>query len=451
MKKIILAFLSSVLASAAFAQIPNFKMENWTTVSEQAPANWEVHGKITRIAPAPDGNYAIKLEADPQHQDIGAIVYGDTKSKDLKGGIPWHSRPDSLIGNFQFDIKTGDTAWVVVAFQKQGAYVSYDIFHITGTQNAGLKRLGFEINYLTSDIPDTVFIGVTSSNPQGNQYYPSYMMVDNLHFTNTTDTIPNHSFERWTTLSYDMPNGWSARNDFRFQSVQKTTDAFRGSYAMKIQNVPQYGQPGFCSTLKPGLPDSLAFQPMPAFPLTKKPDTLYMFFKFLPQGGDSASVMINVFSKGKPVGTGYRLIGGTYSKYTGLKVPIFYGGGGVPDSAYIALGSFAFHNGPSGFHGASMFYVDNLSFDSLFGAGIDEVIVQPHISVFPNPSKDIVNIIPDNNTRILSLEMIDITGKLVKSYNTAERTINIQNLSSGMYILRVTTNLGIAEKKVWKE
>jgi hypothetical protein len=447
------AILLLLFFVTAYSQIPDYNMETWNTISTELPSGWQTHGKITKISPAPNGKYAVRMESDPLRQDIGAIVYGRVNNNVFTGGIPFHSRPDSIVGDFKFDIKPGDTAWVLVAFQKNGTYVSYDIFHINGTQNGSFTRLGFEINYLTNETPDTVFVGVTSGNPLGQKAFNSYMIVDNLHFTNTTDTIPNHSFEQWGSVSYDLPQGWYARNDFHVQTVQKTTDAFRGNYAMRIQNVLADGflQPGFCSTLRQGVPDSMAFNPAPAFPVIKKPDTLYMYYKFLPQKGDSASVVVALFNTGKPVGFAMMNIGGTHSAYTPLKIPIKYPGGGTPDSAFIGLASFSL-NGQGNAKGTSTFMVDNLSFDKLLNAGIDEAeLATPGINIFPNPTRDMLNIIQDNNTRILNLEIVDITGKLVKSYSTAESTINIQNLDPGMYFLRVTTNLGIVEKKVWKE
>lgn len=60
------------------------------------------------------------------------------------------------------------------------------------------------------------------------------------------------------------------------------------------------------------------------------------------------------------------------------------------------------------------------------------------ISVYPNPSSDIVKI--ENLNPNSSLELIDSAGKLVKSssnINSDKAEINIKNLPSGIYYLKV--------------
>src|ERR1700752_3899838 len=54
-------------------------------------------------------------------------------------------------------------------------------------------------------------------------------------------TIPNGSFESWTTKTYEDPQIWSCANDEDHggttnypASVTKTTDAYHGSYAIKL-------------------------------------------------------------------------------------------------------------------------------------------------------------------------------------------------------------------------
>lgn len=70
--------------------------------------------------------------------------------------------------------------------------------------------------------------------------------------------------------------------------------------------------------------------------------------------------------------------------------------------------------------------------------GIEDISVTS-INVFPNPAKDFLNVQFNEGSEYL-MEMIDMTGKLVKSqniYNSEER-IDISDISDGLYFIKVT-------------
>jgi Secretion system C-terminal sorting domain len=62
------------------------------------------------------------------------------------------------------------------------------------------------------------------------------------------------------------------------------------------------------------------------------------------------------------------------------------------------------------------------------------------ISIYPNPSKGIVNIDGWNN--IKNMELYDISGRKLKQWNTAQATIDISNFASGNYILQMVLKTG---------
>jgi len=70
------------------------------------------------------------------------------------------------------------------------------------------------------------------------------------------------------------------------------------------------------------------------------------------------------------------------------------------------------------------------------------------ITVYPTISDNIVNIVSDYE--VTSVEMYDITAKLITTFKT--KTLNISNLSNGLYILKIATNNGkTVIKKIIKE
>ncbi len=70
------------------------------------------------------------------------------------------------------------------------------------------------------------------------------------------------------------------------------------------------------------------------------------------------------------------------------------------------------------------------------------------ISIYPNPTNDILNINTFNN--IDKIEVYDMLGRLVKTRDNS-KTINLNSLSSGLYIVNIHSNNIIISKKVVKE
>ena len=76
------------------------------------------------------------------------------------------------------------------------------------------------------------------------------------------------------------------------------------------------------------------------------------------------------------------------------------------------------------------------------------------ISIFPNPATNMITIKNNSNSNEAYLEVYDITGRIVKSMNCtldADVSIDISNLNSGNYILKVKSENGIAVKKFVKQ
>ena len=75
-----------------------------------------------------------------------------------------------------------------------------------------------------------------------------------------------------------------------------------------------------------------------------------------------------------------------------------------------------------------------------------------NITLYPNPSKDIINIKNTSKTVISTIEIIDVFGQtlLVSNYNNLEPLIslNLSNLSSGIYFAKISTEHYISTRKI---
>ncbi|HRC33116.1 MAG TPA: T9SS type A sorting domain-containing protein, partial [Bacteroidia bacterium] len=74
---------------------------------------------------------------------------------------------------------------------------------------------------------------------------------------------------------------------------------------------------------------------------------------------------------------------------------------------------------------------------------------------YPNPSAGVLNIeFIDNNTHTTSIQLYDLTGKLVYTQEGQSRTgynkvtLNLENLPKGVYMLRATVNLDTRNVRV---
>lgn len=78
--------------------------------------------------------------------------------------------------------------------------------------------------------------------------------------------------------------------------------------------------------------------------------------------------------------------------------------------------------------------------------GIEEAELEG-ISIFPNPSQGVVNISNENNTNNL-IEVLDVTGKVVLTKEASTSTTIDLSGSNGVFIVKVSNDLGTAVKRV---
>lgn len=79
--------------------------------------------------------------------------------------------------------------------------------------------------------------------------------------------------------------------------------------------------------------------------------------------------------------------------------------------------------------------------------GLDEVNTATGFAVSPNPAKDFVTVTVGDNV-LESIQLTDINGRIVKTVNGASNQINVSDLSSGVYMMKITSDKGTATKKL---
>lgn len=441
-----------------FSEIPNFDFEYWDTVSTLVPDSWDLAlGNITMDNSSCHGNYGVRLENDTISPGPGAVLIGKTADGiSFTGGTPINSRPDTLIGCFNYSVAPGDSALVLLFLKKQGTFISSNLFKITGNSSGNFKVLKFPINYSTSDVPDSMIIGVSCSDFRTMQYADSgsNMIVDYLRFSGSSDTIPNADFERWHNHNRIVLNTWwYNRKNIPLinesEVIVPTTDAVSGNYAVFLQSLitPTDTECAYISTGK-------KFGPQ--FPVNGRHQNLTGYFKYFPVNNDTMRIDVAVYKNGQIISWSRFLEANTYSSYTPFIIDInYYNDTIIPDSAQIQI-STSFHNP----RGNSALYVDNLNFDGFFTNIENPYITTNHqdidLNVYPNPFNTQATVAftlaEDKN---INISVFDMTGKQITllangRYKAGGYTLNLPaaGLNRGLYFCVITSGEKIITKKI---
>ena len=73
------------------------------------------------------------------------------------------------------------------------------------------------------------------------------------------------------------------------------------------------------------------------------------------------------------------------------------------------------------------------------------------MNVYPNPTNGVLNI--NSKSSIITINITDLNGRLIQAsnQNNNQVAINVENLQSGIYLLKITTESGVSTQKIIKE
>ena len=85
---------------------------------------------------------------------------------------------------------------------------------------------------------------------------------------------------------------------------------------------------------------------------------------------------------------------------------------------------------------------------SMNSVSLSNYNISSSFKVFPNPASNELKV--NSNSEKNYISFYDITGKLLfsKEFNLSSISINISDLSKGIYILRIENELGLFNKKI---
>ena len=100
-----------------------------------------------------------------------------------------------------------------------------------------------------------------------------------------------------------------------------------------------------------------------------------------------------------------------------------------------------------------MLQVDDFSITTT-GAMSTNDVLSSKFSVYPNPTNNFLNISGSDALQMNAVKITDINGREVSNTtfsNTDSAQINVSNLASGMYIISIASDQGVATKKFMKK
>lgn len=274
------------------------------------------------------------------------------------------------------------------------------------------------------------------------------------------DSITNGGFERWTTVSsYDDPDGWTTLNpagvilgaEMAFPATAPG-EFHSGSTAAKLvtANVDFFGITP--SVLTTGEINTGTQEIEGGWPISSRPDAFGGWFRFDPNGVDTAFVNIALTrwdansGMRETVGFAESDIFSTDSLFENIELNIDYTSNEIPDTVLIMIGS----GGLSAQENSTLF-VDDLHYyystDITSAESVD-------LKIYPNPTSDILSISSNGQINFKQANIYSVDGRVVSQVilSTNTNRINVNTLPRGSYIIELISQEGaLVRQKFLKE
>jgi len=247
---IALLLFIAVSALGQNGQIVNGGFENWEDIQLfESPTTWKSSDEFSyygvpttsKSTDAQDGIHSARLDVvEVEGNPVTGFVYhGDMDNFGPTGGIPYTDNFEAISVHYKTDLNVGDSLFMLLIRYNAGVMVEVQSIPFAIGSNAAWTPT---VIYTGNAVQDELFIGFLLGDPFGanNPAVGSWAIVDNVKFLSggiETALIPNHSFEDWTSHTFESPEDWYTINDllagYGLENATKTTDAFSGITPLK--------------------------------------------------------------------------------------------------------------------------------------------------------------------------------------------------------------------------
>jgi len=255
--------------------------------------------------------------------------------------------------------------------------------------------------------------------------------------------ITNSGFENWS--SSKKITAWTSTNDIigalvsSFQNVFKDSVVKKGNYSARLKCTSIMGTavPGIITNGSyPTGSLSTSFNPNLIRPVrwiyNERPDSLTGWYKYTRQGNDTGTIGIRFFKNQTLIGEGKFFALASNSSLTAFTTVISWTSSQMPDSMYVLASTGGVSSNTDG----SELNVDNLGF---IGLTRIKNINSTSLAITPNPANNIFKVKSINNKPV-QVVLYNMLGAEVLKTQTDGEWINIEHLSSGIYVVQLTSD-----------
>lgn len=247
------------------------------------------------------------------------------------------------------------------------------------------------------------------------------------------ETIKDSSAMAGVSYTYEKPDTtWMSITDLfsllftgtALPAINKSTDSHSGSYSMRL-----------------AAPAAESSNLVGQIFYSARPTQYSGYYKYDGSVGDS--LIVSVGGNGD---TSTIALLPPATNWTPFSVAINYNTVNVPDTFTVLFNLT--NNGATSINA----WLDDLCFGNL-PTGINESSSNNNITIYPNPVKDQLTINAENE-KIKSIEIMDVTGKIIPIANGITQntiTINVADLPKGLYFLQIQTENGVGVKRFIKK
>jgi hypothetical protein len=244
-------------------------------------------------------------------------------------------------------------------------------------------------------------------------------------------SIPNGDFEDWITQgASNLLTSWELSEpglNCTPLSASQTTSSQSGSYAIFLES-------GDCVGTGGNIHEGYAISDL--FSISVAPNYLTGYYMAIRNNSNPAKIKVFIKKNGVQIGSADFSITASADDYTAFAIPIVYTQIDTPDQAQIQIFSDDIGLATLG----NQLWVDHLSFSSSTTGIIYDDNVVSGISIYPNPSNDIIQI--NGNAELIGVnyDIVDIYGRQVLSgqLHSENNQVSLEGLSRGIYFLRIS-------------
>src|SRR5688572_18570915 len=139
--KLLISFFACLVSLYGNAQvIKGGAFESWNTLNYENPNDWTTsndesavrHGVVTVTKVSGMTGQAIHMETKLINGEIEPTYFTNSKGnpEEGEGGFPYSQKPDSMVGWYKSDVKSGDSAIILVVFKKLGNIIGGALYKI---------------------------------------------------------------------------------------------------------------------------------------------------------------------------------------------------------------------------------------------------------------------------------------------------------------------------------